>query len=52
MRQQWIPKSIEDTSPSNDGQVTQELGESTTSNQVLKGELELGYQVDIRTSSS
>ena len=31
MRQQWIPKYTEDTSPSNDSQVTQELGESTIS---------------------
>ena len=32
MRQQWIPKSTEDTNPSNVGQVTQELGDSTTYN--------------------
>ena len=32
MRQKWNPKSIKDTIPSNDGQVTQELGNSTTSN--------------------
>ena len=32
MRQQWVPKSIEDTGLSNDGQVTQELGDSTISN--------------------
>ena len=31
MRQQWIPKSTKDTSPRNDGQVTQELGDSTIS---------------------
>ena len=31
MRQQWIPKPTEDTSSSNDGQVTQELGDSTIS---------------------
>ena len=32
MRQQWIPKSTKDTSTSNYGQVTQELGDSTISN--------------------
>ena len=32
MRQRWIPKSTKDNSPRNDGQVTQELGDSTTSN--------------------
>ena len=32
MRQQWIPKSIEEASPSNDGHVTQEMGESSISN--------------------
>ena len=29
MRQQWVPKSIENASPSCDEQVTQELGDST-----------------------
>ena len=32
MRQKWIPKSTEDASPSNDGHVTQEVGDSTISN--------------------
>ena len=32
MRQQWIPKSTKDNSSRNDGQVTQELGDSTHSN--------------------
>ena len=32
MRQKWIPKSTEGTSPSNDGHVTQEVGDSTISN--------------------
>ena len=32
MRQQWIPKCTKDTSPSNDGHVTQEVGDSTISN--------------------
>ena len=32
MRQQWIPKSIEHASPSNDGHVTQEVGDTTISN--------------------
>ena len=32
MRQQWIPKSTKENSSSNDGQVTQELGDSTPSN--------------------
>ena len=32
MRQQWIPKSTQDNSSSNDGQITQELGDSTPSN--------------------
>ena len=32
MRQNWIPKSTEDASPSNDGHVTQEVGDSTISN--------------------
>ena len=31
-RQQWVPKSTENASPSNDDQVTQELGDSTISN--------------------
>ena len=37
MRQQWIPKSTEQES-SNDGNVTQEVGESTISNQTHQGE--------------
>ena len=32
MRQQWFPKSIENTGSSNDGHVTQEVGDSTISN--------------------
>ena len=32
MRQQWIPKSSKDTSLSNDGYVTQELGDFVISN--------------------
>ena len=32
MRQQWIPKSTEQASTSNDGHVTQEVGDSTISN--------------------
>ena len=32
MRQQWIPKSTEHASPSNGGNVTQEVGDSTISN--------------------
>ena len=32
MRQQWIPKSTKEASSSNDGQVTQEVGDSTISN--------------------
>lgn len=32
MRQQWIPKSTEGIGPSNDGHVTQEVGDSTISN--------------------
>ena len=32
MRQQWIPKSIEEASSRNDGHVTQDLGDSTISN--------------------
>ena len=35
MRQQWVPKSSENASPSYDEQVTQELGESTFSTQFL-----------------
>ena len=31
MRQQWVPKSIENASSRNDGQVTQELDDSTIS---------------------
>ena len=31
MRQQWVPKSTESEIPSNDGQVTEELGNSTIS---------------------
>ena len=31
MRQQWVPKSTEDEISSNDGQVTQEFGDSTIS---------------------
>ena len=31
MRQQWVPKSIENASPNNDEQVTQELSDSTIS---------------------
>ena len=29
MRQKWIPKSLEDTSPSNTEPITQELGDTT-----------------------
>ena len=36
MRQQWIPKSTEEDSPSNDGHVTQEVGDSAISNSVPK----------------
>ena len=43
MRQQWVQKSTKNTSPSNDDQVTQELGDSTISTWFLNGELELGY---------
>ena len=32
MRQQWFPMSTKDTSPRNDGQFTQEFGDSTISN--------------------
>ena len=32
MRQQWIPKSTKETSPRNEGHVTQEVGDSTISN--------------------
>ena len=32
MRQKWIPKPIEEDSPSNDGHVTQDVGDSTISN--------------------
>ena len=32
MRQKWVPKSTKKESSSNDGQVTQELGDSTISN--------------------
>ena len=32
MRQQWIPKSTKKTSTSNDGHVTQEVGDSTIYN--------------------
>ena len=48
MRQQWIPKSIEQTSSSNDGHVTQEVGDSTISNKVLKEELKLHCQDHIQ----
>ena len=49
MRQQWIPKSTKDASPRNDGHVTQEVDNSTISNLVSKGELELHYQDHIQT---
>ena len=32
MRQQWIPKSTEQASSSNDSHITQEVGDSTISN--------------------
>ena len=32
MRQKWVPKSTKDTISRNDGQVTQELGDSTIYN--------------------
>ena len=32
MRQQWIPKSTKNIGSSNDGHVTQEVGDSTISN--------------------
>ena len=43
MRQQWVPKSSENASLSNDEQVIQELGDSTFYTQSLIGELELVF---------
>ena len=43
MRQQWVPKSSENASPSTNEDVTHELGDSSISTWFLKGELELGF---------
>ena len=52
MRQKWVPKSTKNVRPNNDDQVTQELGDSTISTQVIKENQNQANKEDIEISSS